>query len=61
MSIYEQIPEGEPLTRGRLIAAIEHIKLICEAHGHTDGAKVDLVYGLACGLVAEWENEDQAS
>jgi len=57
MSIYEQIPDGEPLTRGRLIAAIDRIRLICEAHGHTDGAKVDLIYGLARNLVAEWENE----
>ncbi len=57
MTIYDQIPENEPLTRARLIAAIERIKLICEAHSHTDGAKVDLIYGLARDLVMEWEME----
>jgi hypothetical protein len=61
MSIYEQIPEGEPLTRGRLIAAIEHIKLICEADVHTDGAKLDIIYGLARDLVNEWEKEELQS
>jgi hypothetical protein len=45
------------LTRARLIAAVEQIKLICEAHKHTDSAKVDLVHNLARQLVNQWDNE----
>jgi hypothetical protein len=48
-----------PLTRARLITAIEQIKLICEAHEHTDSAKVDLIHGLARQLVEQWNNEDE--
>lgn len=53
-----QAQEPCELTRARLIAAIEHIKLICEAHGHADSAKVDLIHGLARQLVSQWDNED---
>jgi hypothetical protein len=56
MSIYDQIPKGEPLTRARLIAAIEHIKLLCESDRNTD-VKLDLIHGLTCDLVEEWEQE----
>jgi hypothetical protein len=51
--------EQEPLTRARLIAAVEQIKFICEAHAHTDSAKVDLIHGLARQLVSQWDNEDE--
>jgi hypothetical protein len=54
-------PRGQEqeLTRARLIAAIEQIKLVCEALGHADSAKVDLIHGLARQLVNEWDNEDE--
>jgi hypothetical protein len=54
-----QAQEPCELTRARLIAAIERIKLICEADGHTHRAKVDLVHDLARQLVNEW-NQDNA-